>query len=50
MSLMSLDKRLRKLERKVCSRDNNSFTLMELCRALWTKTKSTLRNGPRGRP
>ena len=37
MSLMSLDKRLRKLEGKVRSRDDNSFTLMELCRALWAK-------------
>ena len=39
MSLMSLDKRLRELEGKMRSRNDNSFTLMELCRALWAKDK-----------
>ena len=39
MSLMSLEKRLRKLEQKLRPRDDNSFTLMELCRALWTADK-----------
>ncbi|HXP87837.1 MAG TPA: hypothetical protein VN841_24110 [Bryobacteraceae bacterium] len=37
MSLISLQKRLRKLKRKRRSRDDNGFTLMELCRALWAE-------------
>ena len=39
MSLMSLEKRLRKLEQKLRPRDDNIFTFMELCRALWAKDK-----------
>ena len=39
MSLMSLEKRLRKLEQKLRPRDDNSFTLMELCRALWARDR-----------
>ena len=48
MSLMSLDKRLRKLERKVRSREDNSFTLMELCRAWWTKDKEHFKERAQG--
>jgi len=36
---MSLEKRLRKLEQKLRPRDDNSFTLMELCRALWARDR-----------
>ena len=39
MSFTSLEKRLRKLERKLVPRDDNSLTLMERCRAMWTRDK-----------
>ena len=48
MSLMSLDKRLRKLEQKLRPRDDNSFTLMELCRAWWTKDKEHFKERAQG--
>lgn len=38
MSLRSLEKRLQKLKRRV-EPHNGNFTLMELCRTLWTQDK-----------
>lgn len=39
MSLMSLKRRVRRLERKAGRPRNGGFTLMELCRVMWAENK-----------